>query len=85
MKTLDAIRGADEERRDARRADTDTKFETRRAATDSQLAERHAGFDLAAQDRTPKYHRPHFAVVGEGTKSANRNYRANYGLINWAA
>jgi len=56
----------------------------RRTATDSVLAERHAGFDLAAQDITPKHHRPHFAVVGEGTKSANAAYQANYGLINWS-
>ena len=74
-----------EARTDTRRAATDSKFETRRAATDQTLAERHAGFDLAAQDLTPKHHRPHFAVVGEGTKSATDNYRKNYNLITWAA
>ena len=74
-----------EARTDTRRAATDAKFETRRAATDAQLAERHAGFDLAAQDLTPKYHRPKFAVVGEGSKSANDNYQANYDLIDWSA
>ena len=56
----------------------------RKADTDAVIAERHAGFDLAAQDITPKYHRPHFAVVGEGTKSATDNYRANYDRIDWS-
>ena len=56
----------------------------RKTATDAVLAERHAGFDRAAQDRTPKYHRPHFAVVGEGSKSANSNYAENYDRINWS-
>ena len=57
----------------------------RKADTDAVIAERHAGFDLAAQDITPKYHRPHFAVVGEGTKSATDKYRKNYARINWEA
>lgn len=61
-----------------------SEFATRRAATDTQLAERHAGFDLAAQDITPKYHRPHFAVVGEGSKSANQAYQEGYERIDWS-
>ena len=32
----------------------------------------------------PKYHRPHFAVVGEGTKIAIDKYRLNYDLIDWS-
>jgi hypothetical protein len=47
------------------------------------LAERHAGFDLAAQDRTPKSHRPSFSVVGEGSKTANQAYLDGYAKINW--
>jgi len=48
------------------------------------MAERHAGFDLAAQDITPKSHRPSFSVVGEGSKSANRAYQEGYAAINWS-
>ena len=60
-----------------------SEFATRRAATDQALAERHAGFDLAAQDITPKYHRPSFSVVGEGSKTANAAYQKGYEAINW--
>lgn len=49
-----------------------------RAISDATIAERHKGFDLAAQDITPKYHRPHFAVVGEGTKSSQDAYREGW-------
>ena len=56
----------------------------RKADTDAVIAERHAGFDLAAQDITPKYHRPHFAVVGEGSKTANTAYAENYDKIDWS-
>lgn len=58
------------------RDDRDTsELTARKKATDAVLDERHRGFDLAAQDTTPKYFRPHFAVVGEGTKSATDAYR----------
>ena len=56
----------------------------RKADTDAVIAERHAGFDLAAQDITPKYHRPHFAVVCEGSKTAIDNYQSNYKKIDWS-
>ena len=56
----------------------------RRTATDSVLAERHAGFDLAAQDITPKSHRPSFSVVGEGSKTANQAYQEGYASIDWS-
>ena len=84
MRNEGANAGIAERKRDTRRAATDSKFDTRRAATDAQLSERHAGFDLAAHDKTPKYHRPHFAVVGEGTKDAQSNYAKNYEKINWS-
>jgi hypothetical protein len=60
-----------------------SEFATRRAATDNVIAERHAGFDLAAQDITPKSHRPSFSVVGEGSKTANQAYLDGYAKINW--
>ena len=62
----------------------DSKKQARVSATDAAMAERHKGFDLAAQDTTPKYHRFHFAVVGEGTKSARENYEAGYMAIDWS-
>ena len=55
----------------------------RKTATDAVLAERHAGFDRAAQDITPKYHRPSFSVVGEGSKTANAAYQRGYEQIDW--
>ena len=58
--------------------------DVQRAADDAKLSERHAGFDLAAQDNTAKFERPSFAVVGEGTASANDNYRRGYSLIDWS-
>ncbi len=52
-----------------------------RAAQDIVLRERHRAFDLQAQDRTPKSDRPHFAVVGEGSRAAQDRYRHNYDRI----
>lgn len=62
-----------------------SRLAQRKSQTDSTLAERHDGWDRAAQDLTPKYARPHFAVVGEGSKTANRAYQDNYALIDWKA
>ena len=61
----------------------DRKKCERVAASQAAANERHAGFDLSAQDNHAKYERPHFAVVGEGTKTASSNYRINYDLIDW--
>jgi len=55
-----------------------------RAAQDRRDAIRHAGFDLEAQDHTQKYERPHFAVVGEGTRSAREAYDRGYAQIDWS-
>ena len=63
----------------------DRKKAARVAATDDVLEKRHTGFDKAAQDITPKYHRPHFAVVGEGTETATKAYHEGYELIDWSA
>ena len=60
------------------------KVNERKAATDRQLAERHAAFDLSAQDNHAKSERAYFSVVGEGSESANENYRQGYALIDWS-
>jgi len=63
----------------------DQRQKTQRvAASEAAAAERHRGFDLSAQDNHSKYERPHFAVLGEGSKSANENYARNYELIDWS-
>ena len=53
----------------------------RRAAQDIVLRERHRQFDLLAQDKTAKFQRFRFSVVGEGSRSANENYLRNYERI----
>ena len=53
----------------------------RRQAQDARDAVRHREFDLQAQDKTAKFERPKFAIVGEGSKSANENYLAGYERI----
>lgn len=64
--------------------DRDQRKKSERVATsDATMNERHRGFDLAAQDTTPKYARPHFVVVGEGSKTANTAYAENYDKIDW--
>jgi hypothetical protein len=62
---------------------SDSELKSNRRAQDRVLADRHRGFDLAAQDITPKYHRPHFAVVGEGTREARTAYERGYAAIDW--
>lgn len=48
------------------------------------MRERHREWDLRAQDNTMKYERPQFAVVGEGSLTAQENYRTNYDRIRWS-
>ena len=62
---------------------SDSELARNRRAQDRVLAERHRGFDLAAKDVTPKYHRLHFAVVGEGTRDARTAFERGYGAIDW--
>ena len=62
---------------------TNDELKRNRAAQDAALAERHRGFDLAAKDKTPKSARHHWAVVGEGSQSANLNYARGYAAIDW--
>jgi len=61
----------------------DAERTVRRQAADTALRARHDQFDLQALDRTPKSARFHFAVVGEGSKSANDAYRRGYEAITW--
>lgn len=61
----------------------DKTLEQRRAAQDYVHKGICANLDLAAQDNHSKFERQHFAVVGEGTKSALASYRSNYDRINW--
>lgn len=49
--------------------------DARRRAHDARDAARHRDFDLSAQDNHMKYERAHFAVVGEGSRSAQDAYR----------
>ena len=64
---------------------SDAELTRNRSVQDSVRAERHRQFDLQAQDKTPKCHRPHFAVVGEGTRTATENFRRGYDAIRWDA
>lgn len=57
------------------------KLSAQRAVQDTVLAERHHNFDLQAQDNTMKYERPHFAVVGEGTRTAIERYHIGWERI----
>ena len=59
----------------------DAERTVRRAAADTVLRARHDQFDLQALDKTPKSARFHFAVVGEGSRSAQENFRRNYEKI----
>ncbi len=52
-----------------------------RQKQDARDAVLHRQFDLQAQDITPKSDRPHFAVVGEGSRVAQDRYRHNYDRI----
>jgi hypothetical protein len=62
---------------------SDSELKRNRRSQDSVLAERHRQWDLQAQDNTPKHHRAHFAVVGEGTRSAQERYLNGYTAIRW--
>jgi hypothetical protein len=59
----------------------DAERKLRREAADTALRARHDQFDLQAQDKTAKFERHHFAVVGEGSRSSQENYRQNYDRI----
>ena len=50
----------------------------RRAVQDRELASFHAYLDEAAKDTRHKYERPQFAVVGEGSRTAQELYRHHW-------
>lgn len=54
---------------------------SRRRTQDARDAVLHRQFDLQAQDITPKSDRPHFAVVGEGSRAAQENFRLGWERI----
>lgn len=56
----------------------------KRAVQDQFLRRQQREFDLAAQDKTPKSARHHWAVVGEGSAASQDNFRRNYDLIDWS-
>lgn len=56
-----------------------------RRLQDHALAQLTHDFDISAQDTHSKSERAHFAVVGEGSRSAMEAYRANYETIDWRA
>ena len=65
--------------------DKDTaEVKARKDASNTEAYERHHGFNLSAQDNHSKFERPHFSVVGEGTKVSQDAYRANYDKIDWS-
>jgi head-tail adaptor len=53
----------------------------RKAAQDRHLATLQHRFDVTAGEVRMKYERASFAVVGEGTRSAQENYRAGWSRI----
>ena len=55
--------------------------DVRRRAQDWRDAARHADFDRSARDLHHKHDRAHFAVVGEGSATAQEAYRAGYERI----
>ena len=59
----------------------DAERTVRRQAADTALRARHDQFDRQAQDKTAKFERHHFAVVGEGSHASQEAYRQNYERI----
>lgn len=69
--------------KDAGRPGPSPERQAQRAVQDAAMSQQHHEFDLSAQDMHHKYERCHFAVVGEGTRSAQEAYRRGYDGINW--
>ena len=57
------------------------EVDSRRRAQDARDAALHARFDAQAGEYRAKFERAHFAVVGEGARSAQENYRLGYERI----
>ena len=62
----------------------DGTLQERRRAHDKALREFTATMDVAAQDLRHKHDRFHFAVVGEGSRTAQERYSAGYEAIDWS-
>ena len=62
-----------------------TKKDRRVSASNRVMDARHRQWDLTAQDKTPKSARPHFAVVGEGSRTARENFLNGYRQIDWSS
>ena len=60
------------------------ELQGRRQAQDARDEVRHRTFDLSAQDTHVKSERAHWCVVGEGSRSANDNFRAGFAAIRWS-
>lgn len=71
--------------RDYRHYAAKRELASKRVAQDAAMRSRHAQFDLQAQDRTAKFERPSFIVVGEGSREANDSYSLGYDRIDWSA
>jgi hypothetical protein len=63
----------------------DPNLVAQRAVQDVQREEKHRQWDLQAQDKTPKSARFHFAVVGEGSRTALENFLNGYEAIDWSS
>jgi len=63
---------------------TDGELAATRRIQDHVMAQQRHDWDLSAKDNHSKSERFHFAVVGEGSHTAQAAYRANYGLIDWS-
>lgn len=54
------------------------ELKEKRQMQDAVTAKRHREWNLSAQDKHAKYERAHFAVVGEGTLTAQDAYRRGW-------
>ena len=59
----------------------DRERAARKAAQDRHIDTLHARFDACAGEVRMKSERAHFAVGGEGTRSAQENFRRGYAAI----
>lgn len=57
------------------------ELQAKRAVQDREMASFHAYLDAAAKDTRHKYERPQFIVCGEGSRSAQDNYRVGWERI----
>ena len=63
---------------------TDAELARTRRVQDAYMAQQRHDWDLSAKDNHSKSERCHFAVVGEGSHTAQEAYRTRYDLIDWS-